>query len=271
MGVSFDSLEKSRHSGRPVECYRFVQGTNRWLYTSADAPVTITVGGESLQFLPETISRGPLTHSQEDTAGTLDVSLPRWNDVAILFIPYAPTTPVGLTVWRAHRTDPESIAIFSGKCVTAMFAGAQAKLTCQSIWSILQRALPRNFYQQPCNLALYSPRCGVNREAFRVDGLVTLIDGVEVTAAAWGAKPDQWFRSGYVQRENGDVRFIVDQVGSTLTLMSPFFDLNPGEVLKAYAGCDRSESTCAAKFDNLKNHSGESRVPTRNHFQSGVT
>ena len=58
---------------------------------------------------------------------------------------------------------------------------------------------------------------------------------------------------------------------NTITLMNPFSSsLAPGEVVNAYPGCQRSEAICVSKYDNILNHMGWARIPTRNPFSGRI-
>lgn len=124
--MSYDSREKSRHGGQPVEGYRFTKGTDVWLYTSADRALVLPAG----TFAPETIARSAMDFSQEDTGETLEVTMPRTNPVAALFINSLPSTPVWLNVFRAHRGDEDlAVSVFSGRIVRVRFEESEAILT----------------------------------------------------------------------------------------------------------------------------------------------
>jgi uncharacterized phage protein (TIGR02218 family) len=260
--MTYDAREKSRYSGRPVECYRFTQGVNQYLYTSADQPITLASG----TYNPEIISRTPLDQSAEQSAGNSQVSLPRDNAVAKLFIAYLPISPVALTIFRVHFADGEVKTIFTGKITTSLFQGAQATLTAAPISAVFKKQIPGTVYQSQCNHALYSPGCTVDKNSFKVAGVITVVSGADVQAAAFASKPDGWFNNGWLERSNGDVRFIMNHVGSTLSLMSVFPGLAASETLKAYAGCQRTEAICASKFSNLVNFLGFTRIPTKNPY-----
>lgn len=55
---------------------------------------------------------------------------------------------------------------------------------------------------------------------------------------------------------------------TTLTLFNQFSssDLSIGSVVLAYAGCDKSNSTCATKFNNIVNFGGFPYIPNTNPF-----
>lgn len=265
--MTFDARETSRHDGQPVECYRFSRGGDVWLWTSADRPIFISVGS----FQPAEISRGSVRDTDEDGRGSLEVFLPTHNEVAALFIGYLPSTPVSLILYRSHRGDAEITTFFSGDVASCRFDGPQAVLTCVPTDYRLKRRIPALVFQNQCNWPLYGEGCGVAKTAFRDAAIVDSVSGRDVVSSTFGARANGWYTNGWLEDSAGDVRFIVNHVGSTITLMAPFAGLTAGASVAAFAGCDRTEATCAAKFNNLVHHLGFARVPQRNPHARSLT
>ena len=265
--MTYDDREKSRYLGQPVEGFRFAQGSNLWLYTSADRAITLPAG----VFAPEAITRSELDFSQEDTGETIDLTLPRPSPVAALFIGDLPSTPVWVTVYRAHRGEESlAVTIFSGKVIRARFEESEAILTGASLMAMLARTVPILAMQTPCNHVLYSAACGADPGVYRDQVSVTSVSGATVTASGFALRPDQWFRGGRLASTSGETRFIVDHQGNTVTLISPMPGLSSLDQVWAYWGCDHLEATCQNKFNNLINHLGWSRLPGRNPFSGRI-
>ena len=265
--MTYDAREKSRYLGQPIEGFRFTQGSNMWFYTSADRAITLPAG----VFAPEAIVRSELDFSQEDTGETIELTLPRANPVPALFIGDLPSTPVWVTVYRAHRGEESlAVTIFSGKVIRARFEESEAILTGASLMAMLSRTVPILALQTPCNHALYSGTCGANPTASRDLVSVTSVNGATVVSGGFALRPDQWYRGGRLETANGETRFIVDHQGNTVTLISPLPGLGSLDEVRAYWGCDHLEATCQDKFDNLVNHLGWSRLPGRNPFSGRI-
>ena len=261
--MTYDAREKGRYSGQPVEGFRFAQGSNLWLYTSADREIMLPAG----VFTPEAITRTELDFSQEDTGETIEFTIPRTNPVAALFIGDLPSAPVWVTVYRAHRGDEDlAVTIFSGKVSRARFEESEAILVGASLMAVLSRTVPVLAMQTPCNHVLYSAACGANPASSRDSITVTSVEGATVTSNDFALRPDQWFRGGRLESEAGETRFIADHRGDTVTLISPLPSLASLDSIWAYWGCDHLETTCRDKFGNLINHLGWSRLPGRNPF-----
>ena len=269
--MTHDARELSTYTGEPHECIRFWLGSQTWRLTSSDVPVGINEGGGAdEQYHPVPIERTEIERSDEESNGTMKVTLPRWHEVAALFIPYNPTTPVGVMLYQKHEGETESVVGFNGAVVSAEFGESQVTLTCMTLGGLLRRRLPRWSYQSQCNHALYGVRCGVNRDDFKETAVLHTIGTLTIKATDFAAHPAGWFTNGYVENTYGEKRFITDHVGDTLTLMSPFFNVAIGDTVYAYAGCQRTESECFNKFNNLVNHLGFSRIPQRNPHEKGI-
>lgn len=265
--MTFDASEKSVYGGRPVECYKFVFGATTYLWTSADATVVLPQG----TFTPAVISRGELDHSKEDHAGNLEVTVARDNPLVAPYVPYVPGSKVALTLFRAHRGDEaNATAMFFGEVVSIVVHGSEAVFTCAPFDQAFARQVPLLTCQPRCQWALYGTGCGVNALSFRDTCLVDSVTGVTVFSAAFAARPDQWFRNGWMEDAAGDIRMVVDHVSNKITIMSPYPALAGGATVKVFAGCDRTEAICASKFNNLVNHLGFPRVPRRNPFVGSV-
>lgn len=266
--MTYDSREKSRYQGQPVECYLFSQGANFWRFTSADVDVILPAG----TFEAAVTSRGSVRQSQEKESGALEVTLPRDNPVARLFIAFPPTTPVNLTVYRAHRGEESDARIVwgPGRVAGVRFKISEAILHCVPSPRNLQGRVPGLRFQNQCNLDLYGPGCQVDRTVFRDSVLVTTVAGVSIRGAAFALRPNGWYTNGWVEAPDGELRFCVDHVGDTLTLVAPFTALISGQTVSAYAGCDRSETTCDVKFANKRRHWGFKRIPQRNPHEGRI-
>ena len=277
--MTYDSRESSAAGAAPIELFRFSMGSTVWRYTSGDVAVGRDVGaGDGAQnFVTEVLKRAELDYSQEDSGGSLEVRVPRTNPVAALFIPFAPPLPVGLTAYRFHDGDAETVVIFIGKVASVAFEDTEAVLTCQPIQAMFSRTLPRLYFQKQCNWSLYSTQCGVSRAAFGestyggVRATITVLSGLQVTAPVLGIHGDGWYDGGYLELDSGTKRLIVSQVGDVATLQNPLIGVAVGEPITVYPGCDKTEATCGAKFSNLSNHFGFARIPYRNPFTTGIT
>lgn len=264
--LGYETFESSRFLGDPVEGFEFTMGASVFRYTSSDGPATFL--GNT--YTPEVILRSAMEFSQEDTAGNISVSVPKGNAVAQLFVAFLPPSPVGLTIYRKHRGDPEVIVAFIGKLVSLSFDGPEATLVLAPVRALLQKKVPSVVFQSQCNWNLYGVGCGVLKASFKDSGVVGVVTGVSIVATVFATRPDGWFNNGWMELVGGERRFIVAHVGNTVELMNRFIVLTVGTAFDAFPGCDRTETICTTKYNNLPRHLGFPRIPTRNPYDGSL-
>ena len=269
--MSYNARETGRYSGSPVELYRFVYGSQQLFFTSADKDQSY--GGNT--YVREAITRGEIDASDEDQQGKLEITVPRTNGVADLFIPGMPPSPVFMTVYRLHRGDSEVVQLWSGEVSSVQFTGSVAKLSGQPIGNVLRRALPSTTFQGQCNWALYSTQCGVDKAAYAEAGTVSAIASAVVTLAISHDRANGYFNNGFVISGTNERHWIIGHTrlsatSAQLTLMTPFTALQAGDSLTAYPGCDRTLADCKARYSNLQRFLGFPFIPTKNPFVTGI-
>lgn len=270
--MSYEALELSIHGGAPVECYAWDSvGGTIIRDTSADEPITLSGVGAGV-YQTTYIERGPLRESVEDDSGSVEVKVHPSHPAAAAFVGYPPAVPIELTIYRKHRDDAEVIVMPVGRVARCTFdrsdkGGMVATLLVVPGGPRFVRNLPLLSYQSPCNWVLYGPGCRLDKEDFRISGTAAFVAGVHISATAFASRPDGWFRSGWAETAAGERRAIVAHVADALTLVAPFDDLDVGDAIHAYAGCDRTETTCATHFNNLVNHLGFPDIPTRDPYR----
>ncbi len=265
------SNDASLYLGSPRLLFLFAMGDTRWCYASGvDQPVTHL----SNEYQPEQISISGFAQSLNEDAPTATISLFASAAVCQQFVAYQPTSVMTVRVYRYHEISgvSEYRIDFVGEVVSSNRdeETGTCDLACRLVSSKLDRTIPWPVFQKPCNRALYSVGCGVNRDDFRVDAVLTATTGDELQSSAFATKEDGWFTAGYVQNPQGEVRFVVYHSGQTVILQTPFVESSPGDSVKAYAGCDLSRGVCKNKFNNYHRHLGFSWIPSDNPFKDNV-
>ena len=263
--MTYDERESSTHDGQPVELYLFSCGPQVWAYTSAD----LTVNHSDQQYVPETISRGSIDLNGEDEQGNLEITVTRTNPIAELFIADLPIHPVYLMIQRYHRGDAEFVVFWTGEISACEFKGSKATLTGLPISRALRRTIPGLTYQGQCNWALFSGQCGLVKAGYLCTATISYVEGVIIISPDFGAHASGYFRSGWVEKADGETHWITAHEGGVLTLMTPFRSLHIGDTVYAYPGCDRTLAACKA-FDNLTHFCGFPFIPTKNPFVVGI-
>jgi len=260
--LSYQSIETSTQDGLPVELYIFAQGNRAWRFTTTPDAITY----DSVEYVPSSVSRDRIKQTSDVLKDSLNLEFPRGDDFASQFIGYAPDIVTTVTVMRGHLGDNEFIPYWKGRVISAVTSGNKIELSCESVFSSVQRAGLRARYELTCRHSLYSARCGVNMESVQVSGVATIVSGVTVTVPEASSFANGYFTGGMIRDNNGTSRFVIAHTGSSLTMQRPISGMEAGVSVKIYPGCDHLRTTCLSKFGNLDNFGGFPWVPIRNPY-----
>jgi uncharacterized phage protein (TIGR02218 family) len=272
--MSYSSVENSAQDGKPVECYRFLIGSTLYLYTSAQEEiVSNTNGGLPETYLPIEIDRTAPEQSKELQRTALNVTVPRDAAIAALFVSSLPSKRIHLSIFRQHDGNPtEFIKFWQGRVKQVTWKESLAELECHPTMMGLKRQGLRKNFGGSCQHALYDDGCTVLKTDFDTAVTVSAVSGETITGSGEIAATSaaDWFVSGYAQRANGETRFVIEQSGDTVRVLTPFTSLPVSEVITIYAGCKRDADTCAVKFNNIDNFFGFHVNPKSNPFKVGL-
>lgn len=249
---------------RHVELYEFGRGSQHWRYTSSDSAEVY----DSQQFTAVAIKRGRLGQSAQEARSNLEVTVPLSLPLASVLRPFTPTERITVRWRRVRKSDGVIRDTWNG--VLSDFTERQNDLvlTCQSNIGAAATNGLRRCWQGPCPFALFDEDCGLNPEAFRIDGVLSAASTQTVTSNAFAAKPDGWFVGGFIKWKRGtatEYRFVVGHVGPVLTLLTAA-PLAAGELVSAYPGCGHALSVCHEKFNNALRFGGQHTIPKKNPF-----
>jgi hypothetical protein len=263
--MSFDALEKSGFGAEPYELYLF-QGTGvTYLLTSADEQITHL----GQQYNPTTISRSEVEQSNEVISGQMKVFIPKNHPLALLMLPYLPSSPISLTLFASHYGDSETAVIFTGDIASARFTD-QCELTLNSEQYELQRKIPFQLYQAPCSHVFGDDECGINLADHTYAGTITAIDstGTVLTIPAFASIPDS-LQAGFLTIGT-QVRMIVAHAGNQVTLLSPVAGLEVSTAIQGTAGCRLTYANCEF-YKNIRNFLGFDLMPKTNPFDGSAS
>jgi uncharacterized phage protein (TIGR02218 family) len=137
-------------------------------------------------------------------------------------------------------------------------------MTIASDLVILDYDMPRNLWSPTCIHSLYDSGCGIVKGTYGASGAVgagstaTLIN--TSVAAVGQLQGELVFSSGINANLVATVKSVV--AGTSLTLMYPLPNAPAtGDSFTVYFGCDHTQATCNAKFNNLANFRGFPYVP----------
>jgi uncharacterized phage protein (TIGR02218 family) len=258
-----------------AECFTFITTTGtQYTWTNVDYPVayngsTFLANGPLVQGLKYKGSVGLEVDKQQITiAATPEMAI----NGAPFLIALRDGAFDGAPVYRdrVFLTAPNGsvvggVRMFQGRVSTVDNVGrTQATLTVASDLVILDYDMPRNLFSPTCLHTLYDSGCGVIRGTYSVDGTAgsgstsqTILFSGALAGHAQGSL-------AWTSGANANVRSTVKSVnvGAALNLMYPLpFAPSPGDAFTVAYGCDHTQNTCQAVFNNLANFRGFPYVP----------
>lgn len=278
-------IESSAVDSQPMELYLFQQLEKKWPWTTAD--IDILSDGDYYQ--SQAIVRSDLNISGARSEDILELEVSPDNEIVQLFTRGVPEHSISVTMFRVQRqhvTSPFSgsvyrtlldpankLTMWHGRVRAVQWTRESATITCDLFGTSSARHAPRKVYSKMCTNMLYDEGCKIAKEdpRWRVEGQVTLAEGLQVHMLEAGTRPNGFFSGGILVRNGRDHRMVYGHISNTLYLLIPFVGLEAGEVLELYAGCDRFILTCKTRFDNVLNFGGFPLIPPINPFESGIT
>jgi len=254
--------EQSAADAITVELFDFALGGTHWRYTSY--PEEVSYSGNPYESVP--CRRNEIEQSDDPSRGKIEITLPRDNTLAALYVAGAPEGEVTCTIYRGH--DGDFIIYFQGivegckfdrDWIPALIVGP--RLASQAV------AGKRRKYLRMCDRLLYDEGCELDQNDYDITGNIDAINGTTITASEFGEKSSGWFVAGKFVC-GGGTRLIKYHVGSVIKIDRIIAGIGVGSSFVAYAGCDGSPSVCKSKFNNKLNYGGCEFLPTKNPFSS---
>ncbi len=271
--VDFRNKEISKDEGTPFELYEFVYGNTVYRYNTTASEIE----AEGLWYSPAPLSRGDFSLTGDARRSQLVINAPSNFIIAQFLKAGMPASPILVTIKKKHLrssySDSDIMTEWIGRIIFAEWAHSGVKLHCESYYTSIQGNTNTRYYNYLCTHTLFSEPCKVNKENYKITALVSAINGTNITAPTFAAKPDRYFTGGYLifnEASTGlqHTRHINEHSGDTIELTNQIPELSVGDNVIVYPGCDHTHSTCKNKFNNVLNFGGFPWIPTRNPFTS---
>lgn len=261
--MTFSQYETSRSLGQPDTLYRFQVGDTVYAYTDAEEPIT----SGTVTYQPVPIDRDQVSSSGTLDKSTLKISFPTSLPLAELFRVYPPSDVVTVTIFQGHWSDPEYLAVWSGRVLSCDRAGMKATVACEPVSTSMRRPGLRRRYQRGCPHVLYGPQCREPRAENTVNATVVAIDGPWVTVSpGWnGPFAADRFAGGILKTGDGEERTIQKVQGDDLLLGGGIGSLETGDTVALSLGCAHTTDACQL-FGNILNYGGQPWIPIDNPF-----
>ena len=180
--MPYSDYENSVSSGVPIELFDIAMVTTHWYLTTA---------GEDIEYLGHTYESAPCECSAVKKTGdypkdAVELKIPRDHSLAVMIVAGTPELIVSLTKYRCHAGN--YIKEYTGYLTNFKFDGNSIPtLIFEPSASDMQIAGGRRKIMKLCPHKLYGYRCGVNNMSYEISGEIDTIDGVDITADAFGA------------------------------------------------------------------------------------
>jgi uncharacterized phage protein (TIGR02218 family) len=254
--------EQSIECGQPDELYLFTNLYNSdwWSFTSSSDNITY----DGKPYIASLIRRNNIKLDSNSLKTQLEIEVDLSNNFVRNFISDTVEGVIKLTIYRGHNNS-NYITYWVGYVNGIKFKPNSAIILASLKISSLKRFGLMRKYQRNCGLPLYSTWCTIDKNNYKVDGVISIISGNTITADIFSSKDDGWFLGGKFETSNC-LQKITYHVGNVIKLSRAVSVLSVGESFSAYAGCDHAKSTCKDKFSNKLNFGGHPYLPNKNPF-----
>lgn len=244
-----------------------------YAYTNNEREITTTIDGfGTVTFEPIAINRDAFKANGKADPNNMKISMPSNTDLSVLFLPFPPPQPVGVTIFQGHHDDldAELTLVWTGKILSVSHEREEVVLNCDNnIVSMSRLGLRRN-YQFGCPYVLYGPLCKASKENASVEAIVVSVDGGDLvlTAGWYGGRNPADFAGGYLSwrsKIGTEYRTINNvTVGGAISYVGPLRNIEPGTEVTITLGCNHQRSHCANLHNNINNFGGQPWIPLKN-------
>ncbi|MCK4248666.1 MAG: phage BR0599 family protein [Candidatus Omnitrophica bacterium] len=160
--------------------------------------------------------------------------------------------------------------IFRGQVAKGIkFNRKTVKLYATSVLDLLKATVPKLIYGEQCPHRLYDNYCQITKSTWERAGSAasgSTKTRIYASVFNYASNPEGYFVLGELKMTSGannDVRRTVrSHSNGYVEVYIPFdFDIAVGDTFLAYAGCDKSGTTCHDKFSNYVNFLGFEYTP----------
>lgn len=267
--MSIETIDASVQSGSPIHLFEFYFEGEYYRLTSNPDEISAL----SYTWTPANVGLGRVETTEDINKNNLDLTFPRTDTLASLYLTDQQNSVSTLTVYRGYENDGDWVAFWKGRVSNAQSSRNQITLVCESVFTSLKRPGVRGKFSKQCRHSLYGRGCNIDAndsasDAIWVEDEVTDVsaDGLVLTIPAAANYSDGYFLGGMIKSDTDVYRFIRGHTGSQITISRAYVDIVSSNTARLYPGCDRSMETCSSKFNNLANFGGFPHTPENNPF-----
>ena len=273
--TTFKEDEDSVEDSLPEEYWRITHGT--FIYH-------IAVGNRDLQigntlYTATASARSEIKISAAGSPQDLELTLPVNHPLILRYLQWGiPPRSIEVTVTRRQTRSQEDRQLWSGRITSVAPGGALAKLRVPArTTETMLRQIPNYTVGRTCPHLLYSPPCGISKDAalFKLDATAISVSGRDVRFDIGDTDHNNWSRGGVlIHLASGERMTIRSQIYLNspyssvveISLHQPIYGMKAGDLITVHPGCDHTMDDCHVKFNNRQNHGGQPHLPTKNPF-----
>lgn len=286
--MTVSEKDVSNYDGAPIMLYDFYRRSvptltgilveTHWRYTSADRDFVL----DDDTYTATAISDDGIRQSGSSISDQLTITMPYNTKIPLMYVGSPPSDPVYCIIRHANEGETDAFIAWAGiigmvsrSASTDDTASLSAAVVCNTVSATMDRTGLRLAWARSCPHDLYGFECTVDPKLFYVTGVITALDGVNVTADALGSPPSGGtFLGGFIEWIDDDGHAnrlgIIAFTGSTVRVLGTTDRLTIGQTFYAFLGCDRLRTTCNDVFDNAPNHGGHAYMPDTNPFSGDL-
>lgn len=267
------TLLQSSRAFFSVELYTLTLAGGQ-IYRWSNSDIGITTGGNAFVAGP-IIERGSVKTQVGLAVTSCDVTIYATDSITVLGLPLLQAARRGaldgaeLRIERAFTDDPAksivgTVHVFEGRLSDAEILSNSVRYTVKSHVELLDTAYPLYVYQPACVWSLYSAGCGVSRaeSSITVSAQAGSTRSVILCSVTGSATYDLGEIDGLAGVNAGVRRTVKQHTAGQLVLSFPLPDVpGVGDTFTVFKGCDKTRSTCAARFANQARFKGFPFVP----------
>ena len=252
----FNDKHKTVSESNEVRLYEIVFGTVTYRYTSAEQ--TIEVAGNIYESLPGIENTG-FNNTGDSQRNELTITVDFTTPIFTYLIEFIPTFEITCRILSIERDDPDMQVIHEWSGIYNRYEANHPRM--DLIFAPFDRDLNRDAlvtsYGVTCQWTQYDDNCGLNFNAFGLDGTVTAINGLLVTTNLTLNTPTaDHFLGGFVQISGAfglERAWIIAQSGANIVEIDRRLQaLVNGVAIKVVPSCRGEFARCIdpALFNN---------------------
>lgn len=159
-----------------------------------------------------------------------------------------------------------TVVQFIGTVSDVQVGRTKCSITVKSQLELLNVKMPRTLFQPACWHTLYDTGCTLNRNTFKVSTTASSGSTTSTINSSGLAQATGYFDLGSIKFTSGVnsglSRSVKSYTVGVVNVMPPFPTAPAnGDAFDIFPGCDKLQTTCLNKFNNLLNFGGQPYVP----------